>query len=62
MTNDQEVSATDLVFEAARYLDLDKDGLWQPLLDLNDLLHEIVAIWVELLVDLEGGLLDLFRA
>ena len=61
MAYDQIVPATDLVLEAARHSELDKNSLWQFLLNLDHRLHELVTVRVQLGIDLEDGLFDLLR-
>ena len=59
---DNEVVATgDLVFEATGDPELDQNSLWKLVLNLDHLLHEVVAFWVDLGIDLEDRLFDPLR-
>lgn len=59
VANDQVVATANLVFETASHFQLDQDRLRHLLLNLEDLLHEVVAFGVEVGIDLEDGLLVL---
>ena len=57
MTDDQVVTAANLVFETSGHFQFDQDRLRHLLLDLEDLLHEVVAFGIEIGIDLEDWLL-----
>ena len=59
MTDDQVVTAANLVFETSGHFQLDQDRLRHFLLYLEDLLHKVVAFGIEIRIDLEDGLLVL---
>ena len=61
MAYNQVVTTTDLVLEAACDSELDQNCLRQLVLNLDHRLHEMMAIWVQLRVDLEDGLFNSFR-
>ena len=59
VANDQVVTTANFVFETSSHFQLDQDRLRHFLLDLENLLHEVVAFGVEIGIDLEDGLLVL---
>ena len=59
MDDDQKVTTTDFVFEAAGNLDLDKNCLRKLLLDVDDLPYKFGALRIKLRVDLKDRLFNL---
>lgn len=59
MDDDQKVTTTDFVFEAASNLYLDKNRLRKLLLDVDDLPDKFGALRIKLRIDLEDRLFNL---
>ena len=58
MTDDEIVTTTDLIFETTRDSHLDKNRLWELVLNLDHRLHKLMTVRVELWINLENWLLD----
>lgn len=57
--HDYKVMPTaDFVLETSGHSEFDKDCLWQLFLNLDDLLDEVVPVWVQFLIDFEDRLFN----
>ena len=55
VTNDEVVARRNLVFEATGEFNLYKNGLGKLGLNVDNLLHELRSLWVQLGIDLKDG-------